>query len=281
MDWVETINTSIEYMENHLREEITLADIAKNACNSIFHFHRSFSLFTGMTPMEYLRRRRLSEAGADLVCEDKSITEIAQRYCFSSLQSFAKAFKRFHNCSPNQARKGKRIRYMNRYVLRVSFVASSNINCRIEETGATDIIVCAKDFNTATSDWEIPAFCTEFFTNKGEQIPAGHLLGVYSQPNTDRGDFRYGIGCRASDVDGLPEGFEAIHIPKHTWAIFRCAGTPDGILETWKQIYSEWLPSSEYDLVSDYSIEYYLPEDPVSGKRVSEIRIPVTTNGQT
>ncbi|MBR2824426.1 MAG: helix-turn-helix transcriptional regulator [Clostridia bacterium] len=71
MDWVRTINNAIEYMENHLTDEITLADIAKHVNLSAFHFQRAFSLLTEMSPAEYLRKRRLSQAGADLISSVK------------------------------------------------------------------------------------------------------------------------------------------------------------------------------------------------------------------
>jgi len=65
MDWIKAINSAITYMEDHLCDDITLADIARSVHLSAFHFQRSFSLLTGRTPMEYLRKRRLSKAGAN------------------------------------------------------------------------------------------------------------------------------------------------------------------------------------------------------------------------
>ena len=70
MDWIRTINNAIEYMEDHLTDEITLADIARHINLSAFHFQRAFSLLTEMSPAEYLRKRRLSQAGADLLSGD-------------------------------------------------------------------------------------------------------------------------------------------------------------------------------------------------------------------
>ena len=64
MDWVRTINAAIDYMEAHLKDAVTLSDIAKHVHLSAFHFQRAFSLLTGMSPAEYLRKRRLSQAGA-------------------------------------------------------------------------------------------------------------------------------------------------------------------------------------------------------------------------
>jgi AraC family transcriptional regulator len=77
-------------------------------------------------------------------------------------------------------------------------------------------------------------------------------------------------------VEGIPEGFEIIHIPEYTWAVFKCVGpTPSAIQAMWERIYKEWLPVSDYELIPDYDIENYLPGDPSSQDYVSEICIPV------
>ena len=52
MNWIKTVNDAIEYMENHLTDEITLADIAGHVNLSAFHFQRAFSLLTEMSPAE-------------------------------------------------------------------------------------------------------------------------------------------------------------------------------------------------------------------------------------
>ena len=105
MNWIKTINDAIGYMENHLTEEITLADIAKHVNLSAFHFQRAFSLLTDMSPAEYLRKRRLSQAGADLAGGEEKVIDVALKYCYDSPESFAKAFMRFHGVSPMQVKK--------------------------------------------------------------------------------------------------------------------------------------------------------------------------------
>ena len=60
MNWIKTINDAIEYMENHLTDEITLADIAKHVNLSAFHFQRAFSLLTDMSPEEWDRVLRVN-----------------------------------------------------------------------------------------------------------------------------------------------------------------------------------------------------------------------------
>ena len=114
MNWVKTINDAIEYMEGHLTDEITLADIAKHVNLSAFHFQRAFSLLTDMTPAEYLRKRRLSRAGADLAGGEEKVIDVAMKYCYDSPESFTKAFTRFHGISPMQVKKGSPIQFMNK-----------------------------------------------------------------------------------------------------------------------------------------------------------------------
>lgn len=145
----------------------------------------------------------------------------------------------------------------------------------IENWEAMDLLMHAKDFHPETSDKEIPAFWDEYYENEEYRKIPGYL-GICAQKKTDGDEFRYGIGCKASDVEGTPEGFEIIHIPEYTWAIFKCIGpSPDAIQAMWEKIYKEWLPAAEYELIPDYDIENYLPGDPSSKDYVSEICIPV------
>ena len=118
MDWIRTINNAIGYIEDHLTDEITLADIVKHVSLSVFHFQRAFSLLTGMSPAEYLRKRRLSQAGADLMDGDEKVINVAMKTnCYESPESNTKAFTRFHGVSPTQVKKGSSIQFMNRLIV--------------------------------------------------------------------------------------------------------------------------------------------------------------------
>ena len=275
MNWVKTINDTIEYMEGHLTDEITLADIAKHVNLSAFHFQRAFSLLTEMSPAEYLRKRRLSQAGADLMSGEAKVIDVAMKYGYDSPESFTKAFTRFHGVSPMQVRKGSPVQFMNRFTVRISIDGGCMMEYRIEKWEAMDLLVHAKEFHAETSEAEIPGFWDEYYANEEYRKIPGYL-GVCAQEKTDSDEFRYGIGCRASDVEGVPEGFEIIHLPEYTWAVFKCVGPmPRAIQDMWGQIYREWLPVSDYELIPDYDIENYLPGDPSSRNYVSEICIPV------
>ena len=275
MDWVRTINSAIEYMEGHLTDEITLMDIAKHVHLSAFHFQRAFSLLTDMSPAEYLRKRRLSQAGADLLNGENKVIDVAFKYGYDSPESFSKAFTRFHGVSPMQVKKGSSIQFMNRYTVRLTIEGGCIMEYTIEKWEAMELLIHAKDFHAETCEKEIPGFWDEYYANEAYRKIPGYL-GVCAQQKTDGDEFRYGIGCKASDIQGVPEGFEIIRIPAYTWAVFKCVGPmPDAIQSMWERIYKEWLPVSDYELIPDYDIENYLPGDPSSPEYVSEICIPV------
>ena len=66
MEWVTAIRTAIDYMENHLSENISAQDVADQVYLTPFFLQRGFSLMTGYGIGEYLRNRRLYQAALDL-----------------------------------------------------------------------------------------------------------------------------------------------------------------------------------------------------------------------
>ncbi len=275
MDWVRMINQAIAFMEDHLTDEITLADIAKSVNLSAFHFQRAFSLLTEMSPAEYLRKRRLSQAGAELADGKDKVIDVALKYGYDSPESFTKAFTRFHGSSPMQVKNGSSIRFMNRYTVRITIDGGGVMEYRIEKWEAMDLLVHTGRFHAETCEQEIPAFWDAYYASEELRKVPGYL-GVCAQQKTDDDVFSYGIGCRASDVEGVPEGFEILHLPENTWAVFKCVGpTPKAVQEMWERIYREWLPVADYELVPDCEIENYLPGNPASRNYVTEICFPV------
>ena len=77
MEWIEALQKAITYMEEHLLEEINYEDVARQVHTSSYEFHRAFSFVTGITANTYIRNRRLSLAGKELVETDAKITRKA------------------------------------------------------------------------------------------------------------------------------------------------------------------------------------------------------------
>jgi AraC family transcriptional regulator len=95
----------LEYIEEHLAEEITVADLANAACLSIFHFSRAFAAAVGVPPHRYVSRRRLENAKSLIATGRLSFSEIAFSCQFSSQSSFTRAFRRAAGMTPAEFRR--------------------------------------------------------------------------------------------------------------------------------------------------------------------------------
>lgn len=279
MEWIQSINKAVEYMETHLTEDIHCEDAARHVHISVFHFQRTFNLLTGMSVGEYIRKRRLSLAGEELTKQDTKVIDVALKYGYDSPESFSKAFTRFHGITPSQVKKGKELKSFNKLAVKISVEGGTVMDYRIEKKEEFRLLVYSKMFTGESCEKGIPAFWDEYFEKEIYRKVPGRL-GVCAQEKAGAKEFMYGIGCDANDVAEVPDGFRIVSIPAYTWAIFKCVGpTPDAIQKMWDNIYREWLPGADYELIPDYDIENYLPGDNTSGDYVSEIWLPVRERG--
>lgn len=99
------LNKVIDYIENHLEEDLSLDNISRNLNYSKYYIARSFSEKTGITVCEYIRRRRLTLAARKLVETKKPIIDIAYEAGYNSQQAFNLAFHRLYMCTPQTYRK--------------------------------------------------------------------------------------------------------------------------------------------------------------------------------
>jgi AraC family transcriptional regulator len=93
-----------DYILSSLCEPILLDDIAREACLSPYHFHRTFSQVFHETPHRYLTRHRLERACHLLRQTDRSVTEVCFECGFESLGSFSSLFRRRFGVSPRAFR---------------------------------------------------------------------------------------------------------------------------------------------------------------------------------
>ncbi len=100
MSWLENFSKAIEYIETHLDKEISYEDMAKITGCSTFYFQRIFSYIVGISLSEYIRRRRMTQAGFDLQRTDMRVLDVALKYGYSSPTSFNRAFQSVHGITP-------------------------------------------------------------------------------------------------------------------------------------------------------------------------------------
>ena len=97
-----TIEGIIQYIDQHLTEELSLAKLAALASFSPVHFHNCFKRSTGKTLRAYIEDQRIRRAAALLVSTDHTLAEIAQDCGFSSQSYFSFVFKRAMGETPRE-----------------------------------------------------------------------------------------------------------------------------------------------------------------------------------
>ena len=100
----EAIQKSVDYIENHLTEEIPIDKLADIANLSPFYFQRLFSRLVKKPVCEYMKLRRLAKAVSDLKEKNCRILDAALDYGFSSHASFTRAFKETYGITPDEYR---------------------------------------------------------------------------------------------------------------------------------------------------------------------------------
>ena len=283
MNHLDDMQRAVDFIEENLLADISYQDAAQYLFLSGYHFHRLFSLAAGIPASDYIRRRRLSLAGQELVSSDTKIIDLALRYGYETPESFSKAFASFHGCSPTAARRGEgTLRLFNRLRINEQAEGGLSMEYRIVEQSEFEVLARVRAFrNEITSDsenHEIPDFwdwCIEngVIGELRKHSPQGELLGICSPASTNSNYFDYGIGVRF-EGGAIPDGMQVIHIRPIRWAVFRCIGTDSAcISETWNRIYKEFLPNSDYRMLDDVDLELY-PNDNSNGL-FCEVWIPI------
>lgn len=283
MDCIQTIHKAIEYMEEHLLDNISYEDVAGQLFMSNYHFHRLFSMITGITANEYIRNRKLSMAGQELIMSDKKVIDIAFKYGYGTPESFAKAFSRFHGVTPNVAkRSGISLQSFNRLAIKIKLEGGTVMEYKIVEREKFKLLAKVQAFkNESVSEdgnTEIPNFWKQCGADGVFDVLNKHTgnhdtYGICAPISKESTHFDYGIGM-VYDGGDIPDGFRVWSVSPILWAVFKCIGTDgDCIGETWDRIFKEFLPSSDYNMLDDIDFELYTENS--NSDCFCEIWIPV------
>jgi AraC family transcriptional regulator len=286
MAWVESLQKAINYMEEHLLEDLSIESIAKQANSSAFHFQRTFAILTDMSVGEYLRRRRLTLAAQELSRSDSKIIDLAYKYGYETPEAFTKAFRRQHGVTPSDARNySGKLQSYNRLVIQVSLKGAEPMQYKIIERTGFQVVGIKREFSCVNEEqlsgipkmWdEVNADGTDdllFQLNNGE---IKGVLGVCIAGSGTRANREMDYWVATEYSGETPDGLSKYDIPASKWAVFEVHGPmPDAMQNAWKQIISEWFPSSGYEHAGTPDLEVYTDKDPSSPDLISEIWIPV------
>lgn len=281
MNWVKIIEDAVGYIEGNITGDLTVSRIAKEVNTSAFYFQKGFSMLCGYTVGEYVRMRRLSIAGEELLSSDEKVIDLAIKYGYDSPDSFTKAFTRFHGITPTDVRRGGAVlKSFAPLHIKLSLEGGCVMEYRIEEKPAFKVMGISRDFSYENANVEIPKFWDEAFIQASER-PVMGMYGVCFDEEMGGNQFRYMIADDLDAEQAERKHLEVQEIKAHVWAVFPCRGAmPLPLQEVNRRIFSEWLPASSYEIAEGYNIEYYSnPADFKKGMQdpeyYAEVWIPV------
>ncbi|MFJ2898243.1 GyrI-like domain-containing protein [Streptomyces sp. NPDC087218] len=254
---LERLNQAMEHIEDRLDRRIEVTELARIAMTSEYHFRRMFSALAGMPLSEYVRRRRLTLAGAEVLTGERTLLEIAVRYGYSSGEAFARAFRAMHGVGPGEARRvGAALRSQPRMSFRLVVEGSSSMRYRIVEKG--EFRVVGKRARVPLVHEGVNPAIAEFIRGIGketmgriaalsDQQPEG-IVGVSDKLDESRAegtelDYYHGVVTGAD----VPEDLDALVVPAGAWAVFENSGPfPQALQYLWRDVFTQWFPSNPY-----------------------------------
>ena len=287
MEWSERMNAAIDYIEDNLADEIDFNDAAKKACCSLFHFQRMFMVIIGVTPSEYARRRRLTLAARELTSANAKVIDLALKYGYDSPDSFTRAFRNVHGITPQAAREpGVKLAAYPRVSFHIKLEGGNDVEYKIVKKPAFTVAGRIKRFTTDVQQnmAQIGQWFLEFLSspehqklldfggNKPGAVTGGIKLGICFRENKEE-RWSYAIAVELPKGKS-PQPYKTLDVPASTWAVFETH--VDDIEKCWRQIFSEWFPSTGYEHTGGPEMEVYLlgdPDDPATWK--CQIWVPV------
>jgi AraC family transcriptional regulator len=256
---LERLNQAMEHIEHDLHESVDVVELARIAATSEYHLRRMFSALAGMPLSEYVRRRRLTVAGAEVLAGSETLLEIAVRYGYGSGEAFARAFRAMHGVGPGEARRtGAALVSQPRLTFRLTIEGSSSMHYRVVDRPAftvtgfkTRIPLVHSGPNQAIIDFVrgIDRQALEDLKKLSDQEPHG-TVAVCDDLDPSRAEgteLDYYQGVITSAQASPPEGTTTLPVPPGTWAVFTTSGpAPQAIQELWRDVFTEWFPSNPY-----------------------------------
>ncbi|MBQ0990950.1 AraC family transcriptional regulator [Micromonospora sp. PSH03] len=254
---LDRLNEAMAYIERHLDQKIEVAELARIALTSEYHFRRLFSALAGMPLSEYIRRRRLTVAGADVLAGERTLLDVAVHYGYGSAEAFARAFHAVHGVGPGEARRtGAALRAQPRMSFRLTVEGSGSMEYRIVDKDAFALVgrkarvpLVHEGMNPAIVAFirSIDKETTERIEALSDQEPKGIVnvsdnLADSRQEGTEL-DYWHGVVTGAVP----PEDLDALPVQAGSWAVFTISGAfPQAVQFLWRDVFTQWFPSNPY-----------------------------------
>jgi AraC family transcriptional regulator len=284
---IAVLNRLVEFIEDHLAEELDVAGLASSLGTTEYHLRRIFSSLAGMPLSEYVRRRRMAVAAAD-VLGDGDLLGIAVRYGYGSTEAFGRAFRSVHGVSPGDVRRhGGPLRTQPQLRFRLTVEGNIPMDTRIADRPAFRLVghSARVPLIHEGANPHIQAHIASLpdaehlrLKEMSDTDPSG-LLQVTADvdPDATEGtELTYLHGVAVTETTSVPTDLDVIEVPTGTWAVFRAAGPyPAALQSTWAATATDWFPSNPWRLRPGPSIVAVLERAADFSTATCELWLPV------
>lgn len=285
MEWLQNLKMAIDYIEDNLDSEISYEKAANISGCSVHYFQRIFTGVTGISLSEYIRRRRMTQAGLELQSGQCKVIDVAMKYGYTSPTAFNRAFQMIHGITPAAAKKtGSRLNAYPPIKFKVSVSGEEAMSYRIEEKKAMRLLGLTTPLveNMVLNQTHIPSFWQSIIESDSyDKIYAlcnGEPSGIIGcSVYQGQEDFYYAIAVASDEC--APADMKEINIPEALWVIFECPMPfKESVQKIFRRFVSEWLPFSGYRYAMLPDIEVY-PFYGDEQTKMSEVWIAIEKEG--
>ncbi|QXW02677.1 AraC family transcriptional regulator [Rhodococcus globerulus] len=281
------LNRLVELVEDRLNDDLDVASLATELGTTEYHLRRMFSSLAGMPLSEYIRRRRMSVAAAD-VLGNGNLLSIAVRYGYGSTEAFGRAFRSVHGVSPGDVKRdGGPLRTQPQLRFRLTVEGNITMDTRITDRPALRLVGHATRVplihegvnpHIQAHIASLPPAEHARLKALGNTEPAG-LLQVSADVDpdyTEGSELTYLHGIAVTDTTPVPDDLDTIEVPAGRWAVFRTEGEyPAALQATWAATATDWFPSNPWRLRPGPSIVAVLDRADDFSTATCELWLPV------
>ena len=271
----------LDFIDRHLDEDLSVERLGEVAHFSMFHFHRQFTNYVGITPARYVQLARLRRASYRLAFNPlEPITDIAFEAGFERLESFSRAFKSAFGQSPSVFRKAPDWAAWSAQFQLISPREIDVMQVRIITAEAATVAVLEHRGSPALLNDSVQKFIAWRKSTGLSPVTSSATYGVaFDDPNTTAPEkFRFDIcGAVSESVPANDYGIVNKVIPGGRCAVVRHEGSPDHIGGSIYHLYRNWLPHSGEEL-RDYPVFFHyinLRPDTPEHKLLTDVHLPL------
>ena len=276
-EYLKRVNVVVDYINNHLDEELDLQKLAEMSNLSTYHFHRIMKAFLGETLGAYIIRVRLETAVRLLRYTDLPVEQIAYSVGYEMPSSLSKSFKQFYDITPLEYRNNKNFVIMKPVQL--------NPDLKLKSPKVIELETKKAIYIRLTGAYSELDFCGAWgklwaYVKENKLFSAGieHISIYHDDPKVTNSEKLRTDVCLVLPKPAEPKGEIGVkEIAGGKYAVFLYQGPYTNLGIVYDTIFAQWLPDSGYELRNAPLYEKYIndPSRTEEAKLKTEIYIPL------